>query len=397
MKAKRILALITAVVMGMAMITGCTNNGGTSNTDTQASTGSNTNSETGDNVFLIGGIGPITGPAASYGISVKQGAEIAIEEINAAGGVDVDGVTYTFALEFADDEASAEKAPQAYNALMDKGINGLLGAVTSAASISIADHTYEDGILQITPSASAPNAIANDNAFRTCFSDPEQGEAMAEYMVNELGLKKIATIYNVSDEYSTGIKDKFEEVVVDLGGEIVASEAFNEDDVDFNTQLTTIRGTEAEAIYVPAYYQAATFITRQASEMGLALPFFGSDGWDGILGTVTDAATVEGIIFSSPFCAAVDEPNVVAFVEAYEAAYNATPDQFAAGAYDTVYAFKAAIEEAGSIESADLIAAMVNITVNGLTGDAITFDESGAAVKEVKFVTIQDGAYAYVD
>jgi ABC-type branched-chain amino acid transport systems, periplasmic component len=393
---KKIIALMTAVVLSMAVITAC-GNGNDQGSSTDTSTSADTSTDAGDDVFLIGGIGPITGPAASYGISVKQGAEIAIQEINDAGGVTVGGKTYTFALEFADDEASEEKAPQAYNSLMDKGINVLLGAVTSGASISIADHTYADGILQITPSASAPGAIINDNAFRTCFSDPEQGIAMAANIVEELGHKKVAVIYNAADEYSTGIREEFEAEVEALGGEIVASEAFNTDDVDFNTQLTTIRGTDAEAIYVPAYYQDATFITKQAADMGLDLPFFGSDGWDGILGTVTDKATVEGVIFSSPFCAAVDEANVVDFVNAYEAAYNAIPDQFAAGAYDTVYSFKAAMEEAGSIESADLIAAMLNISVSGLTGDAISFDASGAVVKEVKFVTVQDGEYAYVD
>ena len=391
---KRILALLIAAVMSTAMLVGCGSDQGSS-TNTNTTTGADTDDNTAQ--FLIGGMGPLTGPAASYGLSVKQGAEIAIEEINAAGGVEVDGVTYAFVLDFEDDEASEQIAPQAYNALMDREIHALLGGVTSGATMAIVDQTYEDGILQITPSASMPEVIEHDNAFRTCFSDPEQGVAMAEYIVETLGLTKVAVIYNAADEYSTGVRDAFEAEIVALGAQVVASEAFNTNDVDFNTQLTTIRGTEAEAIYVPAYYQDATFITRQASEMGLDLPFFGSDGWDGILGTVTDAATVEGVVFTSPFCASVDEANVVAFVEAYEAAYNAIPDQFAAGAYDTIYAFKAAIEEAGSIESANLIAAMQHITVNGLTGDAITFDASGAAVKEVKFVTIQDGAYAYVD
>ena len=384
-KMKRMLALMIAVVMCMAMMTAC----GDGAKDSKSANGE-------ENVFLIGGIGPTTGPAASYGNSVKQGAEIAIKEINDAGGVKVGDQTYTFALEFADDEASEEKAPQAYNALMDKGINVVMGAVTSGACISIVEQTAEDGILQITPSGSAPGCIVNDNAFRTCFSDPEQGMAMAEYALETLGYKKIAVIYNASDEYSTGIQEKFEEEVKAKGGEIVASEAFNKGDVDFNTQLTKIRGTEAEAIYVPAYYQDATYITKQAADMGMTVQFLGSDGWDGVLGTVTDAQTVEGCIFTSPFCAAVDAENVVAFVKAYEAAYDSTPDQFAAGGYDTVYTFKAAIESAGSIESADLIKEMTKITVNGLTGDEMTFDASGAAVKEVKFVTVKDGAYAYV-
>ena len=347
--------------------------------------------------FLIGGVGPLTGAAASYGVSVKQGAEIAIEEINAAGGVTVGDTTYELALQFEDDQASEDIAPQAYNAVMDAGANVIMGAVTSGACIAITAQTYADGILQVTPSGSAEACIENDNAFRICFSDPEQGVAMADYMTDTLGLTKIAVIYNTADEYSTGIREAFEAEVAEKGGEIVASEAFQTNDTDFNAQLTTINGTDAEAIYVPAYHQDATYITKQASDMGMSLPFFGSDGWDGVLGTVTDPATVEGCIFTSPFCASVDDEKTVAFVEAYKAAYDATPDQFAADGYDCVYTFKAAMEQAGSIESADLIAAMTEISVSGQTGDPITFDASGAPIKDVKFVTVKDGAYTFVE
>lgn len=392
---KKILAVMLAAAMVFAFA-GC----GSKDEGSDSSTDSSSNSDDsagGGAVFTIGGIGPLTGSAASYGNSVKQGAQIAIDEINAAGGVTVGDTTYTLDMQFEDDEASEEKSPQAYNTLMDKGVNAIMGCVTSGASIAISDLTAADGILQITPSGSAEDCIANDNAFRICFSDPEQGTAMADYAVNTLGLKNIAVIYNASDEYSTGIQAAFEEEVAALGGTIVASEAFNKDDVDFNTQLTKIKGTNAEAIYVPAYYQDATYITKQAKDMGIDVQFLGSDGWDGVLGTVTDDTTVEGCVFSSPFCASVDEENVVAFVEAYEAAYDATPDQFAADGYDTVYTFKAAMEKAGSVEDADLIAAMTDITVNGLTGDEITFEASGAAVKDVKFVTVKDGGYVYAE
>ena len=220
---------------------------------------------------------------------------------------------------------------------------------------------------------------------------------MADYAVDTLGYKKIAVLYNVADEYSTGIYDAFTAEVEAKGAEIVDAESFNTGDVDFNSQLTSIKGTDAEAIYVPAYYQDITYITKQASELGMELPFLGSDGWDGVLKTVTDPATVEGCIFTSPFCASVDDEKVVNFVKAYQDAYGETPDQFAADAYDGVYAFKAAMEEAGSLESADMIDAMTKISVSGLTGDPITFDASGAAVKDVKFVTVKDGQYTYVE
>lgn len=161
--------------------------------------------------FLIGGTGPLTGPNASYGTSVKQGAEIAIQEINNAGGVTVGDTTYTLALAFEDDEATEDKAIQAYNTLMDQGIQVLMGGTTSGATIAITDLTAEDGILQITPSGSAPECIQYDNAFRICFSDPEQGTAMADYAVDVLGYTKVAVIYDNASDYSAGIAEAFEE------------------------------------------------------------------------------------------------------------------------------------------------------------------------------------------
>ncbi len=400
---KKIASAIAVVLMLTMSLTACGNTSSASgsasgssvsNTDSTASTAATGNAET----FKIGGIGPQTGAAAAYGISVKQGAQIAIDEINAAGGVKVGDKTYNFELLFEDDEAAEDKAIQAYNTLMDKKINALMGAVTSGSSIAISDLTSADGLLQITPSASAEDAIKNDNAFRICFSDPEQGVAMANYMISTLGKKKVAVIYNNADDYSSGLREAFETEVAAKGGTVVASEAFATGDMDFSSQLTKIKGTDAEIIYVPAYYQDATYITKQAKESGITLPFIGSDGWDGVLGTVTDTTTVEGAIFSAPFCAAVEDAHVKAFVEAYKTAYNgAVPDQFAADAYDCIYTFKAAMEQAGSIESADMIAAMTKITVNGLTGDAITFAANGAANKEVRYVKVSNGAYAYAE
>ena len=407
-KFRNLMVGAVAVTLAASSLTGC----GSKKDETEAPTEAETAAETdeasvetneeetttsGETAeFLIGGTGPLTGPNASYGTSVKQGAEIAIQEINNAGGVTVGDTTYTLALAFEDDEATEDKAIQAYNTLMDQGIQVLMGGTTSGATIAITDLTAEDGILQITPSGSAPECIQYDNAFRICFSDPEQGVAMADYAVDVLGYTKIAVIYDNASDYSAGIAEAFEEEIAAKGAEIVASESFTTGDTDFNTQLTKIKGTDAEVIFIPAYYQDVTYITKQASDMGMELPFIGSDGWDGVLATVSDPATVEGAIFASPFCAAVDEPNVVAFVEAYEAAYSATPDQFAADAYDAIYTIKAAMEQAGSIESEDLIAAMTQITVNGLTGESITFSAEGAPNKEIKYVEIKDGQYQYV-
>ena len=391
-KMTKFMSVALAATLAAASLTAC---GGSGKTETKAADETKAAGEaTADGeVFTIAGIGPMTGDAASYGSSVKQGAEVAINEINAAGGVQVGDTTYTLNLIFEDDEATEDKAIQAYNAVMDQGADAILGCVTSGACIAITDLTAEDGILQITPSGSALDCTKNDNAFRVCFTDPAQGVSMADMAVETLGYKKIAVLYDNSSDYSMGIKEAFEEEVAAKGGEIVASEAFAGSDVDFNTQLTSIKGTDAEVIFVPAYYQQVTYITKQAKEMGMELPFLGSDGWDGVLGTVTDASTVENAIFLSPFFAADPSDNVTAFVAAYEEAYKATPDQFAADAYDTVYAMKAAMEKAGSVESADLIAAMTEITVDGLTGEGITWTADGEPNKGCKFIQIKDGAY----
>lgn len=404
---KKLMSIMLVAAMTVTTLAGCGSAASTEATDAAATEETTAADESADaagaaetatvegaETFLIGGIGPLTGGAASYGISVKQGAEIAINEINAAGGVTVGDTTYQLALAFEDDEASEEKSPQAYNTLMDQGINALMGTVTSGACLAITDLTYEDNILMVTPSGSAQDCTKNPNAFRICFTDPMQGDTMADYIVNTMGYKNIAVIFNNADEYSTGIKDAFEAKVAELGGTISASESFVTDDVDFNTQLTSIKGTDAECIFVPAYYNDATYITKQAKELGMELPFFGSDGWDGVLGTVTDAATVEGAVFLSPFFAADTAENVAAFVSAYKTAYSdATPDQFAADAYDSIYVIKAAMEQAGSIESDALIAAMTEIEINGLTGDNMSFTADGEPNKGAKFIKIVNGEY----
>lgn len=385
---KKFFSMLLVGTLVMTATAGCgTKNGASGTTDKGGASGE------AEDTFVLGGLGPLTGEAASYGVSVKQGAEIAIEEINAAGGVTVGDKTIKLALNFKDDEASEETVLTAYDALMDEGINALLGTVTSGACIAVADRTMEDGILQITPSGSAIDCIKNPNAFRLCFTDPLQGSTMADYVTGEMGMKKIAVIFNSSDEYSTGIKVAFEEEVKAKGGEIVASEAFAKGDVDFNTQLTTIKGSGAEIIFVPAYYNDVAYITQQAKELGMSIPFVGSDGWDGVLGQVTDASALEGAVFLSPFLATDPNEAVAAFVKKYQEKYNnATPDQFAADGYDTVYVFKAALEKAGTTESEDLIASMTEIQVKGLTGD-VSFNADGEPNKAAKFVVIKNGEY----
>lgn len=390
---KRVLLSALALTFGLAL-TACVNSG----SDKAADTGSKSEKEAtkadGD-VFTIGSTGPLTGAAASYGNSVKNGATVAIDEINAAGGVKVGDKTYKLALNFQDDEAKEDKAVNAYNKLMDSGINVYMGAVTSGSSLALTDLTAKDNILQLTPSGSAMDITKNPNAFRLCFTDPLQGKMIADFVLDQ-GYESVAVLYNNSDEYSTGVYEAFKDELNTKGQSalIVNEQSFTNDDVDFTTQLTQIKASGAKIIFVPAYYEAAAHIVQQAKQQGIDAAFVGSDGWDGILAQLTDKTQAEGAVFLSPFLAS--DPSAAKFTDAYKKAYNATPDQFAADGYDSVYVIKADMEKAGSIESEDLIKAMTEIEVDGITGK-VSFSADGEPNKEPKFVTITNGEYQLFD
>lgn len=381
-------ALIAAVAFGLAA---CAGGGSNTSNETTAKSDTAITMVEGSEEFKIGSFGPLTGAAASYGVSVKQGAEIALEEINSAGGVKVGDKVYTLTLNFLDDQAAEDIAVTAYDALLDSNVNAILGGVTSGSTLATLDKAEKDGLLMITPSGSAKAITEPSNVFRLCFTDPLQGVTIADYVV-EKGYQSVAVLYNNSDEYSTGVYEAFKEELAAKGKSdiLIAEESFTTEDVEYSTQLTAIKAKGVEAIFVPAYYQAAAFITKQAKDAGIEADFIGSDGWDGVIAQVTDTSVLEGAIFLSPFLAS--DESAKSFVEKYNAAYKSIPDQFAADGYDTVYVIKAAMEEAGSIESADLIAAMTKIKVDGLTG-SVTFDASGEPVKEAKFVQIKGGEY----
>lgn len=373
-KFRKSLGMLAATALCISAFTGCD----------QASQ----QTESG-NVYKIGGMGPLTGEASSYGLSVKQGAQVAIDEINAAGGVD----GHQLELVFEDDQNVEEKAISAYNKVMDEDVIAILGAVTSGCSIAVSDESINDGILQITPSGSAQKCTANDNSFRICFTDPLQGKTMADYIADN-GITSVAIIYNVADEYSKGITDAFVEEAEVKGLKIAAKESFNTGDVDFKTQLTKIKGTDAQAIFLPIYYADVASISKQATTVGVKLPYYGCDGWDGIIEQVGgDTSDIEGAVFLTPFIADSDQENVKAFVSAYKEDYQETPDQFAADAYDGIYAIKAAIETCkGDVSNENLVAAMTQIELKGLTGD-MTFTAEGEPNKSAQVAMIEKGQY----
>ena len=346
--------------------------------------------------FKIGAIGPLTGAAANYGIAVQNGADLAVKEINEAGGINGYQVEYNCQ----DDENDTQKAVNAYNALKDWGMQMLVGTTTSQPCIAVLAETSVDNMFHITPSGSAVESISEPNAFRICFSDPDQGRASAQYIGEHGMATKIGVIYDSSTEYSTGIYESFEEEAAGQGLEIVAAGAFTSDtNTDFTVQLTECKDAGAELVFLPIYYSEASTILKQASDMGYEPQFFGCDGMEGILTVENfDTSLAEGLMLLTPFSA--DEEGSQDFVAAYTEAYGIEPIQFAADSYDAVYAIKAAAEKADinpEMSVSDICealkVAMTEIEIDGLTGSGMTWTEDGEPHKEPKAVMIVNGEY----
>ena len=350
------------------------------------------------NVFKIGGIGPTTGGAAVYGQAVKNAIQIAVDEINASGGIN----GYQIEYQFADDEHDAEKSVNAYNSLKDWGMQLLIGTVTSSPCLSVADKTMADNMYQITPSGSAVECAANPNVFRMCFSDPNQGIASAQYINDHNLATKVGIIYDASDVYSTGIYEKFILESKNKNYEIVAEEQFTADSkTDFTTQLTKIKSQGADLVFLPFYYSEAALVLNQANNMGYKPTFFGCDGMDGILTLDNfDKSLAEGLMLLTPFSADATDDLTVKFVKTYKEKYGEIPNQFAADAYDCAYTIKLAAEKENidpSMSVSDICnkmkAAMTQINQKGLTGDSISWTADGEPNKTPKAVIIKDGEY----
>ena len=401
---KRALSLGLALAMA-ASLTACGSSSSTTETTSAAAADATTAAEGASSgaaadgaVFKIGGIGPVTGAAAVYGLAVKNGAQIAVDEINADGGIN----GYQIEFNFQDDEHDAEKSVNAYNTLKDWGMQVLMGTVTSAPCVAVADKTNADNMFQITPSGSSVECAQNPNVFRVCFSDPDQGAASATYIAENKLAEKIAVIYDSSDVYSSGIYEKFASEAASQGLEIVDAEAFTADsNKDFSTQLQKAKDAGADLVFLPIYYTEASLILKQADTMGYAPKFFGCDGMDGILQVENfDTKLAEGLMLLTPFAADAQDELTQKFVTSYKENYGETPIQFAADAYDAIYAIKAAMEEADITPETSVSdtcdkmkEAMLKIKVNGLTGEDMTWTEDGEPHKAPKAVKVVDGAY----
>lgn len=386
---KKFISIMLVAAMAVTALTGCGSNSGSS-------------SKKDADKYYIGGIGPTTGATAIYGTAVKNGAQIAVDEINAAGGINGKQIEYRFE----DDQNDAEKSVNAYNTLKDWGMQMLVGTTTTAPCIAVAGKTASDNMFQITPSASATDVLSsgNGNIFQVCFTDPNQGIASAQYIAENKLAKKVGIIYDSSDVYSSGIEEKFEAEAKDKGLQIVSKAAFTADSkTDFGTQLQKAKDAGADLLFLPIYYQETSIILKQADTMGYKPKFFGVDGMDGILTVENfDTKLAEDVMLLTPFAADAKDKAVQNFVKTYKEKYKDTPNQFAADSYDAVYALKAAIEESKAttdMSASDMCdalkGAMTKIKMQGLTGgkDGLTWNESGEVTKSPKAVIIKNGAY----
>lgn len=393
------LALAAAMVMSMAACgtseSSTTSAAEAAGSEAAASTAENTSSTT---AIKLGGIGPLTGAAAIYGTATQYGSELAVEEINALGGIQ-------FEIKWEDDEHDAEKSVNAYNNLKDWGMQMLVGTTTTTPCVAVASETNADRIFELTPSASSTDVIdGKDNVFQMCFTDPNQGTASAQYISEQNLGTKIAVIYNNSDAYSTGIYNKFVTEAETLGLEIVSTTTFTDDtDDDFSVQLSDAKNAGADLIFLPIYYTPASLILKQASDMDYAPKFFGVDGMDGILTLEGfDTSLAEGVMLLTPFTADATDEKTQNFVSKYEEKYGETPNQFAADAYDCVYAIYEACQKAGitaDMSTSDICDKMIetftssDFSFDGLTGDGMTWSTSGEVSKAPKGMVIKDGAY----
>lgn len=382
---KKFLCMMMAVLMVLAMAA-CggepANNGGNDTPDATT--------------VKIGGIGPLTGAYANYGLSEKNGAELAVKEINEAGGI----AGKQIKLSYQDSQGDSESAVNAYGKLMDWGMEVSLGCVLSGENASVVAAARDDDVLLITPSGSADKCIdGNDKAFRVCFYDSFQGAAAAQYIKDNDIVDTVGVLYQSDVDYSVGLYNAFVEKCGELGITIAETQTFTSTtSTDFSTQVNALVASGAKLVFIPFYAEeASTFLTQARGKFADGVYFFGADGLDGILGKVAQDPTIaNNVLMLTPFSADNPAENVQSFVKKYQEAYGATPDQFAADAYDAIYVIKAAVEKAGSTSGAALASALTSLTVEGVTG-IMTWTADGNTNKPASAILYYDGVGTLFD
>ena len=399
---KKLFALMMAAMLVMSLLAACGGNSAPAETQAPADNAS-ANAPAADGAapaLKFGLTGPLTGSASAYGLAVRAGMEVAVEEINAKGGLQIE-------FKSEDDEADgSDKAVSAYNSLKDWGMQILAGAVTTGSSLAIAAETVNDGIFMLTPSASAVEvATTGDNIYQMCFTDPNQGASAAELMKNKWPDAVIGVIYDSSDAYSTGIVDGFLTKAAELGLNVAVDDAaFTADNkADLSTQVNMCKDAGCDLVFLPFYYTEAAQVLTYANTVGYAPTFFGCDGMDGILNVEGfDTSLAEGLVLMTPFDANATDDATVKFVEQFKANNGGKiPNQFAADGYDVIYALYNACVAAGvdgSTPAADVCTALQeqfkSLTVDGLTGKGMTWDENGMISKAPAAMVVTGGAYA---
>ena len=391
-KLTKLLSLVLCLAMLFSLAACASKDDTTTDTSSDTTDTADTTSD-GEKTVRLGLIGPMTGDNANYGTSTRDGAQIAVDEINEAGGVN----GYTFKLDAQDSQGDPDSAVSAYGKLMDSGMDVSLGCVLSGEAQSVITAAVEDGILIVTPTSSAVACIeGNPNAFRVCFNDAAQGTASADYIAdNNLGTK-IAVFYQSDIDYSAGLYETFAAEAAVKGLEIVEEQTFTAgSNTDFSTQINAIRDSGCDLVFLPIYAaEAATFLTQAAGKLD-GVTYFGCDGLDGIQTKISDTSMIEGLMMLTPFAADAEDAATQSFVEKYVPVHGTAPDQFAADGYDAVYIVKAAMEQCGKTPAdADfneaMVAAMYEITVDGLTG-TMTWDENNEPNKPAKAMVFHDG------
>ena len=341
----------------------------------------------------VGGMGPLTGSAAMYGITVDKGAKLAFEEINANGGV----LGKKFEYISLDEKADPIEAVNAYNKLTDEGVVAILGSVTSKPTLAVAELAAQDGIPMITPTGTQINITnAGPNIFRVCFTDPYQGSTLAKFSKDKLGAKTAAIMVNTSSDYSDGIANAFIKQAEKEGIKVVAKEGYSDGDKDFKAQLTKINSENPDILVVPEYYELSALIATQAREIGMKSTFVGPDGWDGIIGALDSSSysVVDNSYFTNHYSTEDNNEKIQSFLKKYREKYNEEPTAFSALAYDTVYVLKNAIDKAGTTDKAELTKAIKASDMDGVTGH-LTFDENNNPIKAVTIIKVQDGKYIF--
>ncbi len=394
-------AMGVAGAAGAVALTGCGN----------SASGGGAGAGSDGGTSLLGAVGAVTGPTAIYGNACKNAAQIAVDEIDASDS------TFKFDYRFEDDENNAEKSVNAFNTLKDWGMQMLMGTTTTAPCIAVSKEANADNIFELTPSASSTDVIGGQedasgnisetrkpNVFQMCFTDPNQGVASAKYISEQKLGTKVGIIYDSSDAYSTGIDQKFLAEAKQVSLEVVANEAFTADSAtDFSTQLNNCKNAGADILFLPIYYTPASIILKQANDMGYKPKFFGVDGMDGILTLAGfDESLAEGVMLLTPFNADATDEKTQAFVKSYKDKFGEIPNQFAADAYDCVYALQAALEKGGctpDMSASDVCDKLVEVftsgdfTFDGLTGETMAWSDTGEVSKEPKGMVIQGGQY----